>query len=374
MKARAKVPHHPRPGFTTISSRRCREFHNYGGLPYTTEAERGNTPSRAVGISGSSLSSPEPGSRDRAADAPDTDRGRRPTSSRSHRPLLTSLSAQSCRSIVSMATFGNRAARQALAAALTLLTILAASAAAWMIARTITRPIATLVGATRRIGQGRFDPIRVRSRDETALLAESINDMSAQLKKINEAKADLMHQIVHELRNPCRSFFALKPPGRAGSGPHQRQATGDARPDRIERREAHELHRSIFRSSQGRSRNDGIPARAGRSGRNRRARGRGRPRPRRPQGHCNKTHVRTGAPDGRRRRETVAGLRQPLEQRDQIHRARRIGRGGRLLFGPENLRGCERLRIGIAADELPKLFTKFYQPPMPPSAGQGTGL
>ncbi len=97
-----------------------------------------------------------------------------------------------------------------IASALTLLTILAAAAAAWMIARTVTRPIGTLVRAAQRIGQGFFEPIRVRSHDETALLADAINDMSAKLKGVNEAKADLMHQIVHELRNPLQVIFVAR--------------------------------------------------------------------------------------------------------------------------------------------------------------------
>jgi signal transduction histidine kinase len=90
---------------------------------------------------------------------------------------------------------------------LMLLTIVAASLASWVIARTITRPIGRLVEATRQIARGVFDPIRVRSHDETALLAGAVNDMSAKLKEVNEAKADLMHQIVHELRNPLQIIF-----------------------------------------------------------------------------------------------------------------------------------------------------------------------
>lgn len=93
------------------------------------------------------------------------------------------------------------------AAALTLLTILTASLVAWMIARTITRPIRKLVQATQQIARGLFEPIRVRSRDEIALLADSINDMTIKLKEVSEAKADLMHQIVHELRNPLQVIF-----------------------------------------------------------------------------------------------------------------------------------------------------------------------
>jgi two-component system sensor histidine kinase GlrK len=189
-----------------------REFQQLLGSLIRTEAERGNTLHQVADRHQRlSRSLPEPGkAANGAADAPDTiEEGARNEQVESIDRLLTSLIRLNQISIdSSMATFVESTRRAKLvAAALTLLTILAASAAAWMIARTITRPIATLVGATRRIGQGRFDPIRVRSHDETALLAESINDMSAQLKKINEAKADLMHQIVHELRNPLQIIF-----------------------------------------------------------------------------------------------------------------------------------------------------------------------
>jgi two-component system, NtrC family, sensor histidine kinase GlrK len=108
----------------------------------------------------------------------------------------------------SMGTFVEATQRATFVAGmLMLLTIVAASLASWLIARTITRPIARLVEATRQIARGVFDPIRVRSHDETALLAGAVNDMSAKLKEVNEAKADLMHQIVHELRNPLQIIF-----------------------------------------------------------------------------------------------------------------------------------------------------------------------
>ena len=94
-----------------------------------------------------------------------------------------------------------------IAVGLTLITILVASAAAWIIAHTVTSPMRKLVTATQEIARGRFEPIRVRSRDETALLARAINDMAAQIKKGNEAKADLMHEIIHELRNPLQIIF-----------------------------------------------------------------------------------------------------------------------------------------------------------------------
>jgi signal transduction histidine kinase len=189
-----------------------REFQQLLGSLIRTEAQRGDMMHQvAKRHQWLSRSLPEPAEPEfSTADAPDTiEDDARNEQVESIDRLLTSLIRLNQISIdSSMATFVESTRRAKLVAAvLTLLTILAASAAAWMIARTITRPIGTLVEATRRIGQGRFDLIRVRSHDETALLADSINDMSAQLKKINEAKADLMHQIVHELRNPLQIIF-----------------------------------------------------------------------------------------------------------------------------------------------------------------------
>jgi signal transduction histidine kinase len=107
-----------------------------------------------------------------------------------------------------MSTFVDATHRSTLvASALILLTILTASAAAWTIARTVTRPIAKLVAATQEIARGHFDPIGVRSHDETALLAQSINDMSTQIKRAGELKSDMMHEIIHELRNPLQVIF-----------------------------------------------------------------------------------------------------------------------------------------------------------------------
>jgi signal transduction histidine kinase len=107
-----------------------------------------------------------------------------------------------------MSTFVSATQRSSMiAAALTLLTILVASAAAGIIAHTVTGPMRKLAAATEDIARGRFEPIAVRSRDETGMLARAVNDMAAQIKKGNEAKADLMHEIIHELRNPLQIIF-----------------------------------------------------------------------------------------------------------------------------------------------------------------------
>lgn len=200
------------PVYYDLFQEASREFQQLLGTLIRTEAERGNALHQvAEKHHWLSRSIPEPG---KPATAGAGSAGIIENAARSERVdsidrWLAGLIRNSQISIdSSMATFVQSTQRaQLVAAALTLLTILAASAAAWMIARTITRPIGTLVRATLQIGQGHFDPIRVHSHDETALLAESINDMSAKLKRVNEAKADLMHQIVHELRNPLQIIF-----------------------------------------------------------------------------------------------------------------------------------------------------------------------
>ena len=111
----------------------------------------------------------------------------------------------------SMAALGSATRRSSrIAVVITLLTLLAASTAAWIIARTITSPISKVIEATQEIAKGSFESIRISSNDETALLADAVNDMGDQLKKINQFKSDLMHQIVHELRTPLQVILSAQ--------------------------------------------------------------------------------------------------------------------------------------------------------------------
>jgi signal transduction histidine kinase len=50
----------------------------------------------------------------------------------------------------------------------------------------------------------------VASHDETALLADAVNDMGNQLKQINEYKAGMMRQISHELRTPLQTILSAQ--------------------------------------------------------------------------------------------------------------------------------------------------------------------
>lgn len=91
-----------------------------------------------------------------------------------------------------------------IALVLTICTLVLAIVIGSLIARTITRPIADLIEGTGRIAKGDFETIEINSNDETAQLAVAFNNMSRQLKKINEFKAEMMQQIAHELRNPLQ--------------------------------------------------------------------------------------------------------------------------------------------------------------------------
>ncbi len=81
-------------------------------------------------------------------------------------------------------------------------TVLLAVFMALLISRTITKPIDNLAKGIGRVAKGDFEPVKINSNDEIALLADSFNNMSQQLKDTNELKAEMMQQVSHELRNP----------------------------------------------------------------------------------------------------------------------------------------------------------------------------
>lgn len=85
-------------------------------------------------------------------------------------------------------------------------TLFSAITAALIITRTITRPIGDLIKGTRLIGRGDFKKIIVSSHDEIALLADAVNDMSAKIKNINELRTQTMQQISHELKTPLQAI------------------------------------------------------------------------------------------------------------------------------------------------------------------------
>jgi two-component system sensor histidine kinase GlrK len=91
---------------------------------------------------------------------------------------------------------------------LTLVAILGTIAVAFFITRSITRPVRILRNGTERIARGIFAPIQVPSHDEIAELASAFNQMSEKLKKINDMKAEMLQQISHEIRMPLQGMHS----------------------------------------------------------------------------------------------------------------------------------------------------------------------
>lgn len=72
----------------------------------------------------------------------------------------------------------------------------------WM-ASTLARPIQEITRATRALARGRLEqPVPVRSADELGELAQSFNQMSADLTRANQSRRQMTADVAHDLRNP----------------------------------------------------------------------------------------------------------------------------------------------------------------------------
>lgn len=82
-------------------------------------------------------------------------------------------------------------------------TILAAVLAAWWMARRWSRPLLALQSATRAISRGRRpEPLQPAGAREIAQLMEDVNNMTAELARLETARRVWIAQISHELRTP----------------------------------------------------------------------------------------------------------------------------------------------------------------------------
>lgn len=72
-----------------------------------------------------------------------------------------------------------------------------------ILTRTLTHPLRELTTATQAVAEGDLDQVvPVRSRDELGVLAESFNQMNANLARYRELRRQMTADIAHELRTP----------------------------------------------------------------------------------------------------------------------------------------------------------------------------
>jgi two-component system sensor histidine kinase BaeS len=76
-----------------------------------------------------------------------------------------------------------------------------------MLARRLTRPIAALASATRRVGTGEAAvTVPVDGEDELAQLGRSFNAMAADLERARESQRSFLESVSHELKTPLTSI------------------------------------------------------------------------------------------------------------------------------------------------------------------------
>jgi signal transduction histidine kinase len=76
------------------------------------------------------------------------------------------------------------------------------------LARTVTRPLRSLVRATEDIADGTFTKVPVPIGGEMGHLASAFNSMGERLRNANAARAEMMQHISHEIRMPLQTMHS----------------------------------------------------------------------------------------------------------------------------------------------------------------------
>jgi signal transduction histidine kinase len=95
-----------------------------------------------------------------------------------------------------------------------------------LLANTLTRPLKTLVEATKRAGQGALEEeVQVESGDEIGFLAHSFNQMISGLRNARQMREDLTRMIIHDMRNPLVTIKSAL--NAMGTGPKTTEEQSD---------------------------------------------------------------------------------------------------------------------------------------------------
>jgi signal transduction histidine kinase len=79
-----------------------------------------------------------------------------------------------------------------------------------MLARAIARPVRELTHAANRLAQGDFDyPVDMKSPGELGELARAFRSMSSDMRRMLQARTDLVTNVSHELRTPLTAVKGL---------------------------------------------------------------------------------------------------------------------------------------------------------------------
>ena len=74
--------------------------------------------------------------------------------------------------------------------------------------RTLTRPIKLLQAAAEKVGQGLYETVPITSKDEIADVTRAFNQMSDELKQVDQERMQMMSEISHEMRTPLQVIKA----------------------------------------------------------------------------------------------------------------------------------------------------------------------
>jgi two-component system sensor histidine kinase GlrK len=97
---------------------------------------------------------------------------------------------------------------QIIAYVIVVLSVCVAFAISLIVAKTLIKPIIALKAGTEKVGEGKYETVKVTTTDEVADLTRAFNIMSDKLRQLDEMRMQLMSEISHEMRTPLQVIKA----------------------------------------------------------------------------------------------------------------------------------------------------------------------